>query len=120
MLKNVQGPYSLAVVAGDYVFLSGQTGFFNPDTNRNIEGIENQTKQCLNNISSVLLDSGLTLNDVIKVTVFLKNQSDFVKMNEVYTGYFSECKPARSTVITNHINPNVLIEIECIAYRKPV
>jgi len=63
---------------------------------------------------------GASLSDVVKVTVFLRNMDDFTKMNEAYQSYFPEKKPARSTVITGLVNPKMLIEIECIAYRPSV
>jgi len=119
MIGNVQGPYSPAVEAGDYVFVSGQTGFKDLNTDEEVKGIENQTKQCLERIKLILQKSGLSLNSVVKVTVFLKNSADFNRMNETYQSYFPERRPARSTVVTNHINPSMLIEIECIACRLP-
>jgi len=114
------GPYSPAFKAGDYIFASGQVGFTDPDTGKDIKGIEAQTKQCLNNMKGVLASVGSSLSDVVKVTVFLRNMDDFIKMNEAYQSYFPEKKPARSTVITGLVNPKMLIEIECIAYRPSV
>ncbi len=110
------GPYSPAVRSGDYIFVSGQVGFTNPETGKDNVGIEAQTKQCLENMKRVLESVGSSLSDVAKVTVFLKNNDDFAKMNETYISYFPKNRPARSTIITNLINPEMLIEIECIAY----
>jgi len=110
------GPYRPAVRSGDYIFVSGQVGFANPETDKDNVGIEAQTKQCLENMKSVLAGMGSSLSDVVKVTVFLKNNDDFAKMNETYISYFSKNRPARSTIITNLINPKMLIEIECIVY----
>ena len=112
---TLQTPYSPAVKAGDYIFVSGQTGFVEPKTGKNLEGIEAQTIQCLNNMESVLKDTGASLSDVVKVTIFLKNEQDFLKVNEIYVTYFVNNKPARSTVITGLLNPKMLVEIECIA-----
>lgn len=110
------GPYSPAVKVGDYIFVSGQIGFKDSQTGEPIQGIENQTKQCLENMKRVLgmLNSGL--DSVVKVTVFLKSAGDFAQMNEIYQGYFLEHRPARSTVVTDLIDPNMLIEMDCIAY----
>lgn len=119
MSSSVQGPYSPVIEAGDFAFVSGQTGFTDINTGEEVSGIENQTRQCLERIKLILQNSGLSMNSVVKTTVFLKDSKDFGVMNETYRQYFTERKPARSTVITNHINPKMLIEIECIACRLP-
>ena len=67
-------------------------------------------------MKNVLKAAGANLDDVVKVTIFLKNVDDFAKMNEIYQGYFSEDYPARSTAVTDLVIPNMLVEIECIAY----
>ena len=108
-------PYSPAVRSTDHIFVSGQIGFTNPETGKDNIGIEAQTRQCLENMKSVLEGMGSSLSDVVKVTVFLKNEGDLAKMNETYISYFPNNRPARSTIITNLINPKMLIEIECIA-----
>ena len=115
-MSSTTSPYSPAVRAGNYIFVSGQIGFNDPQTGKDNEGIEAQTKQCLENMKRVLESMGASLSDVAKVTVFLKNNDDFTRMNETYINYFPENRPARSTIITNLINPKMLIEIECIAY----
>lgn len=109
-------PFSPAIKAGDYIFVSGQGGFQDPKTGEAIEGIEAQTKQCLENMKQVLEVAGSSLDDVVKVTVFLGNVADYARMNEVYQSYFSEDRPARSTAVTGLVIPNMLIEMECIAY----
>lgn len=116
MSSTSMSPYSPAIRAGSYIFMSGQLGFTDPQTGEDNEGIEAQTKQCLENTKRVLESMGSSLSDVVKVTVFLRNNDDFTKMNETYINYFSKNRPARSTIITNLINPKMLIEIECIAY----
>ncbi len=109
-------PFSSAVRAGDFTFVSGQGGHV--DTQENpVEGIEAQTRQCLENMKQVLQVAGSSLSDVVKVTVFLANIDDFAKMNEVYRGYFPKDAPARSTAITGLVRSGMLIEIECIAYK---
>ncbi len=109
-------PFSPAIKAGDYIFASGQTGHQDRKTGEEIKGIEAQTRQCLEKMKRVLKAADSALSDVVKMTVFLRNANDFVKMNEVYQGYFVEDQPARSTVVTNLVMPNMLIEVECIAY----
>jgi 2-iminobutanoate/2-iminopropanoate deaminase len=102
--------------AGDYIFVSGQGGFQDPDTGETIKGIEAQTRQCLQNMKQILEKAGSSLDDVIKVTVFLSNVADYAKMNEVYQSYFPKDLPARSAAVTGLVIPGMLIELECIAY----
>ena len=118
MPNTADRPYSSAVRAGDFILVSGTVGTMNAQGNP-VEGIEAQTKQCLENIQQVLQAASSSLSDVVKVTVFLANVDNFAKMNAVYRHYFSKDLPARSTAITGLVNPNMLVEIECIAY-KPV
>jgi len=111
-------PFSSAIRAGDYIFVSGQVGFIDAK-GKEVKGIEAQTRLCLENMKRVLVAADASLDDVVKVTVFLRNEEDFAKMNEIYQGYFSEDKPARSTVVAGLALPNMLIEIDCIAYCQP-
>ena len=108
-------PFSPAIRAGDYIFVSGQVGFVDAKGNE-IKGIEAQVRLCLENMKRVLVAAGASLDDVVKVTVFLRNEEDFAKMNETYQGYFPEDKPARSTAVTGLVMPNMLIEMDCVAY----
>ena len=112
------GPYSQAVVTGNLVFCSGQIPL-NPETMK-IEAlnIEEQTRQVLTNITQVLASVGLRLSDIVKTTVFLKNLTDFPRMNGVYAEVFGEHRPARSTIEISRLPLDALIEIECIAERK--
>lgn len=112
-------PFSPAIRAGDYIFVSGQGGFVD-NAGREVEGIDAQTRQCLENIKRVLVAAGSSLDDVVKVTVFLGSVGDFARMNEVYQGYFPKDQPARSTAVTGLVIPNMLVEIECIAYYPQV
>jgi 2-iminobutanoate/2-iminopropanoate deaminase len=109
-------PFSPGVKAGDYIFISGQVGHIDPKTGDEIEGIEAQTRQCIENMREVLRSAGSDLSDVIKMTVFLRAAEDFLKMNEVYQSYFTGELPARSTVVTGLVIPAMLIEMECVAY----
>ena len=116
MPNTADRPYSLAVRAGDFILVSGAGGYVDTQGNP-VEGIEAQTRQCLENIKQVLQAADSSLSDVVKVTVFLVNADDFAKMNEVYRGYFPKDAPARSTAITGLVSSDMLIEIECIAYK---
>lgn len=109
-------PFSPAIRAGDYIFVSGQGGFQDSNTGEPIEGIEAQTRECLENMKQVLEIAGSSLTDVVKITVFLRDVGDFAKMNGVYQGYFAKDEPARSTAITGLVMPNMRIEMECVAY----
>ncbi len=111
-------PFSAAIKAGDYIFVSGQGGFAD-DKGREVKGVEAQTRQCLENMKQVLETAGASLSDVVKVTVFLGNVDDYAKMNEVYQSYFPKEYPTRSTAITGLAIPNMLVEVECIAYCPP-
>lgn len=108
-------PFSPAIRAGDYIFVSGQLG--NTDAQgKELKGIEAQVKQCLENMKKVLTAADASLDDVVKVTVFLRHERDFAKMNEVYQSYFAKDHPARSTVIADPALPSMLIEMDCIAH----
>jgi len=108
-------PFSPAIKAGDYIFVSGQVGFMDTQ-GKKVKEIEAQTKLCLENLKRVLAKAGVSMEDVVKATVFLRNERDFSKMNKIYENYFGEDEPARSTIITALALPNILIEIDCIAY----
>lgn len=111
------GPYSQAVVAGGFVFVSGQIAL-NPSTGSIIEGgIMDQTLQVLKNIEAILKEAGLSLNRVVKTEVFLKDFNDFSAMNDVYATFFpGDIKPARVTVEVSRLPRDVLVEIGCVAY----
>ena len=109
------GPYSQAQVIGDLVITSGQlpidiaTGAFP-------EGIEAQTRQSLTNVKAIIEAAGLTMDDVVKTTVFLSDMNNFVAMNGVYAEFFTEGKyPARSAVEVARLPKDALVEIEVIA-----
>ena len=109
-------PLSSGVRAGDFIFVSGQVGYEDPKTGREVKSIEAQTAQCLENVKAVLEAAGSAMTDVVKVNIYLKNATDFEKMNEVYRRYFTKDLPARCTVVPALTQPKMLIEIECIAY----
>ena len=109
-------PFSSAIRAGDFIFVSGTVGRVDAQGNP-LEGIEAQTSQCLENIKSALQTAGASLSDVVKATVFLTNVANYAKMNEVYRSYFVKDLPTRSTIIAGLAMPDMLLEIECIAYK---
>ncbi len=110
------GPYSQAIDAGSFVFISGQIPV-NPATGEIPEGITAQTKQSLANVCAILAEAGLSVDNVVKTTVFLSDMADFVPMNEVYASVFTAPFPARSAVAVKTLPKNVLVEIEVIATR---
>jgi 2-iminobutanoate/2-iminopropanoate deaminase len=108
------GPYSQAIKAGGFVFAAGQIGR-DPATNK-VEGdVKAQTERTLKNLSAVLTAAGSSMDRAVKVTVFLKNISDFQAMNEVYARFFPGTPPARSTVQAVLPNEAALVEIDVIA-----
>lgn len=110
------GPYSQAIDAGAFVFISGQIPV-DPATGIIPEGITAQTTQSLANVRAILAEAGLTVANVVKTTVFLADMADFGPMNEVYASVFTAPFPARSAVAVKTLPKNVLVEIEVIAAR---
>ncbi len=112
----VQGaPYSPGVRVGEFLFVSGQVPI-DPATSRVIEGgFEDQTRQCIRNLASLLKQAGSSLDHVVKTTVFLADLNNFSEMNRVYGSYFSGVKPARSCVQVARLPLDSMIEIEAIA-----
>jgi 2-iminobutanoate/2-iminopropanoate deaminase len=109
------GPYSQAVKANGFVFVSGQVAF-DPATQQIIEGdITAQTDRVLQNLSAILQAAGSGMNKVVRCGVFLKSMNDFVAMNQVYGKYFSSPYPARTTVEASRLPKDVLVEIDVIA-----
>lgn len=109
------GPYSQAIIAGGFVYTSGQIPV-NPATGLvEATDIESQTTQVLENLKNLLDAAGSGLSKVIKTTVFIKDMKDFARINEIYAGFFSEPFPARSCVETARLPKDVLIEIEAVA-----
>lgn len=110
------GPYSQGYRAGDFIFVSGQ-GPLNPQTGK-IQGdtVEEQTRQTLENIKAILEADGASMEDVVKVSVLLTDLANFKPMNEVYKTFFSEPFPARITYGAGLALPNMLVEIDAIAY----
>lgn len=110
------GPYSQAVETDGYVFTAGQIPV-HPVTGKIPKGIQAQTRQSLSNVEAILASEGLTMENVVKVTVFLQDMEMFGDMNEVYGTFFQGEYPARSAVEVARLPKDVLIEIEAIAAR---
>ena len=109
------GPYSQAIKANGFVFVSGQVAI-DPATQLVINGdVAAQTDRVLKNLAAILKASGTGLENVVRSTVFLKNINDFAAMNEVYRKYFTSEPPARSTVEVARLPKDVLVEIDVIA-----
>ncbi|HOJ51503.1 MAG TPA: Rid family detoxifying hydrolase [Syntrophales bacterium] len=109
------GPYSQVVVAGEFIFCSGQIPI-DPETGEVItEQVALATDRCLKNLSLVLASCGSSLKDVVKTTVYLTDMKHFSAMNEVYARYFPDAPPARSTVAVFSLPRGVPVEIEAIA-----
>lgn len=124
MLKTVHtenapaavGPYSQGMIAGDYMYVSGQLPM-DPKTKKIVEGgIEAQTRQCLNNAMAILKEAGVDANHVIKTTVFLKDMETFAAMNQVYAEFFTDHKPARAAVEVARLPLDVAVEIQMFVY----
>jgi len=112
------GPYSQAVKYGNIIFTSGAIGV-DPGTGAFVEGgIQEQTKQCIENLKVILEASGSSLGNVLKTTVFIKDMNDFSKVNEIYGSYFTEKQPGRSCVEVARLPKDALVEIEAIAFAE--
>lgn len=111
------GPYSQAIISGDTVYVSGQIPL-NPFTGElEIGSIEDATHRILKNIESLLKEAGLTLNNIVKCSIFMTDLGQFSEMNAVYGSYFQDVPPARETVQVSNLPMNVPIEISCIAVK---
>ncbi len=111
-----RGPYSPAVRAGDFIFVSGQVAV-DPATNELSTGdVKHETRIVLNNVKLVLEAAGASLTDVVRVGVYLGDGKDFAAMNEVYSEFFGNAKPARSTIVCGFAAA-IKVEIDCVAYK---
>jgi 2-iminobutanoate/2-iminopropanoate deaminase len=109
------GPYSQAIRVGEFIFCAGQTPIDPATGNLVAGGIEEQTRQCLQNLSAVLQAAGTSMSHVVKTTVFLLDMNEFQKMNAVYAEFFPANPPARSTVQAARLPKDARVEIEVIA-----
>ena len=114
-------PYSPALIAGPYLFLSGQVGIDKATGKVAGPTIEVQTTQVIDNLADLLEEAGLDLNDIVKTTVFLTDIGEFAAMNEIYRSRFAQPLPTRSTVEVSALaNAELKVEIEAIALRREV
>ena len=111
------GPYSQAIQAGEFLYVSGQIPV-DPATGNIPEGIAAQAKQSLENLKAIVTAAGYTLSDVVKTTIFAADIANFAAVNEVYAEYFSKEAPARSFVAVKDLPKGVGLEIEAVAWRK--
>jgi 2-iminobutanoate/2-iminopropanoate deaminase len=112
-LPQIKLPLSRAVRFGDLVFVSGTPGW-NPQT-RQWGDIREQVRLALEAISTILTSAGTSLENIVSVTTYLKRREDFEAYNEVYRSFFPKDPPARATIQTELVNPDMLVEIACIA-----
>ena len=111
------GPYSQGIVAGDFLFVSGQAPI-NPTTMKLVEGgVEAEAVQVMKNLKNILAASGLDFSNVVKTTVFLTDMNNFALVNDIYRSYFDNEPPARSCVAVVALPMGALVEIEVIAQR---
>ncbi len=124
MLKRVNtenapsavGPYSQGMIAGDYMYVSGQLPI-DPKTGKFVEGgIKEQTRQSLKNALAIIEEAGASYKEVIKTTVFLKDMNEFKDMNEVYAEFFTDHKPARAAVEVARLPLDANVEIQMFVY----
>jgi 2-iminobutanoate/2-iminopropanoate deaminase len=109
------GPYSQAVIEGDFVFVSGQ-GAVDPETGRVERGdVRAETRRVFENIRMILEAAGSSLGKVVKCNVYLRDIADFAAMNEVYATYFDPPYPARTTIQAGALPAGIAVEIECVA-----
>ncbi len=109
------GPYNQAIRYSNFVYTSGQVAL-DPESGGLVgDDVQTQTRRVFQNLQAVLESAGTSLSNVVKTTVFLVSMSDFQAMNAVYAEYFSETKPARSTIAVAELPRKALVEIECIA-----
>jgi 2-iminobutanoate/2-iminopropanoate deaminase len=112
-----RGPYSPAVRAGDFIFVSGQVPV-DPATGQLLNAdISTETRQVLNNIKAILEGCGASMADVVRCGVFLLEGSEFAAMNAVYSEFFGDAKPARTTVVAGFAVSGLRVEIDAIAYK---
>ncbi|MFZ3579191.1 RidA family protein [Virgibacillus sp. DJP39] len=111
------GPYSQAVQAGDYLYVSGQIGI-DPDTSEVVEGIEAQTKQVMENLKSILSEADTNFTRVAKFTIYLNDMNNFSTVNDIYGSYLEIPYPARATVEVSRLPKDVLVEMDAVVYTK--
>src|SRR5690625_4643695 len=110
------GPYSQAVEAGDFIFVSGQIPV-DPNTGEVVEGIENQAHQVLKSLQAILEEAGTDFSKAIKFTIYLTSLENFGVVNEIYGSYLEEPYPARACIEVSRLPKDVMVEIDVIAQK---
>lgn len=112
-----RGHYTPGVRAGDFIYVSGQ-GPIDPVSDQLVvTGIEEQTMITLGNVARILGAAGATVTDIVKVSVFLRDIADFAAMNAAYSAFFGDHKPARTTIESKFHKSDMLVEVDCVAYK---
>jgi len=111
------GPYAQAIEAGDFIFVSGQIGI-DPESGEVVEGIENQTKQVLENLQAVLKEASVDFTNVVKFTIYLASMDDFATVNDIYGDYLTQPYPARVAIEVSRLPKDVRVEMDAIAYKE--
>lgn len=111
------GPYSQAMQAGDFLYVSGQIGV-NPEKGEAPEGIEAQTKQVMENLQAILTEANTSFSDVVKFTIYIRSMDDFATVNEIYGAYLEKPYPARATVEVSRLPKDMLVEMDAVVYTK--
>lgn len=111
------GPYSQAIEAGDFIYVSGQIGV-DPASGDVAEGIEDQTHQVLKNLQAILKEAGTDFSKVVKFTIYLTSIEDFATVNDIYGSYLEKPYPARATVEVSRLPKDVRVEMDVVVYTK--
>lgn len=112
-----RGPYTPGIRAGDFIYVSGQ-GPIDPITDQLVvTDVATQTRLTLENVERVLMAGGASKTDIVKVSVFLRDINDFAQMNVVYSEFFGDHKPARTTIESRFHKADMLVEVDCVAYK---
>ncbi|MBC7449848.1 MAG: RidA family protein [Cytophagales bacterium] len=111
------GPYSQAIQAGNTLYVSGQVAFEPASGNLITDTIQNETHRVMKNIEAILTEAGYGFSDIVKCSIFVKDLNNFAAINEVYSTYVGESKPARETVEVSRLPRDVNVEISCIAVK---
>lgn len=119
VLPPAVGPYSIAVRAGDMIFMSGQIAYDKESKTFVTDNVEKETMIIMANIQAFLKEQQLDFSHIVKTTIFLNNMDHFAKVNEIYGKYFEVAPPARSCVAVKTLPKNVTVEIECLLYAPP-
>ena len=111
------GPYSQAIRTGNTLYISGQIAINRENDTMITEDIQSETRQVMKNLEAILNEAGLSFDEVVKSSIFIKDMGDFQKINEIYGGYFNSIPPARETVQVSGLPKGVNVEISCIAVK---